>query len=88
MAGVALVGLVSVLQTDDTAGEDTTPTTLFGVLLLLLAQCFTGLQFISEEKLLGGYYLDPLMVVGYEGMWGCLYYAILLPIMQQINCDG
>jgi hypothetical protein len=37
-------------------------------------------MFIVEEKLLGDYYLDPLKVVGWEGIWGCCYYAILLPI--------
>ena len=58
------------------------------MLLLLLAQCFTGGQFITEEKILGGYYLDSLLVVGLEGFWGCLYYAILLPIFQHINCTG
>lgn len=68
--------------------DDTTPTTILGVLLLLLSQCFTGVQFISEEKILAGYYLDPLLVVGLEGFWGCCYYAILLPIFQHVHCDG
>jgi hypothetical protein len=61
---------------------------VLGVLLLLGAQCFTGFQFISEEKILSGYYLDPLLVVGLEGMWGTLYYLILLPIFQHIECSG
>lgn len=55
---------------------------------MLAAQFFTGGQFVTEEKLLGGYYLDPLFVVGCEGFWGCCYYAILLPIFQNVNCDG
>jgi hypothetical protein len=37
-------------------------------------------MFIVEEKLLGDYVLDPLKVVGLEGMWGIVYYLILLPI--------
>jgi len=28
------------------------------------------------------------MVVGTEGAWGMLYWAILLPIFQQVRCDG
>jgi hypothetical protein len=44
-------------------------------------------MFIVEEKLLGDYYLDPLKVVGLEGVWGVLMYAILLPIFQFIKCD-
>ena len=41
-------------------------TSMLGILLLLAAQCFTGGQFVSEEKILGGYSLDPLFVVGME----------------------
>ena len=89
ITGVAVVGLVGIQMSKkegggDAGSDDTTPTSVLGVLLLLLSQCFTGAQFISEEKILSGYYLDPLMVVGYEGMWGCIYYAILLPIFQHI----
>lgn len=53
---------------------------MIGIILLLIAQCFTGGQFITEEKILGGRSLDPLYVVGLEGFWGCLIFAILLPI--------
>ena len=77
--GVFLVGFVSIMasKTDVSAGGATSIT---GILLLLAAQCFTGGQFVSEEKLLGGYSLDPLYVVGLEGFWGCCVFAILLPI--------
>ena len=34
---------------------------------------------------MGGYYLDPLYVVGWEGFWGCCIYAIVLPIFQQVT---
>lgn len=44
-------------------------------------------MFIVEEKLLGDYYLDPLKVVGLEGIWGLLLWAILLPIFNNIPCD-
>lgn len=47
---------------------------------------FVGCQFIVEEKILGDYYLEPFYIVGTEGMWGCGYYIILLPIMQLIKC--
>lgn len=83
VGGVALVGLFNILYSDsgdDDDDSEATPTSITGILLLLLAQCFTGGQFITEEKLLGGYYLDPFLAVGLEGMWGCIYYAILLPI--------
>ena len=37
---------------------------------------------------MGDYVLDPLKVVGLEGMWGIVYWAILLPIFQTINCTS
>lgn len=39
-----------------------------------------------EEKLLDGYYLDPLFVVGCEGFFGLCYYVCLLPIFQRVSC--
>lgn len=59
-----------------------------GIILLLVSQCFTGAQFIVEEKLLGGYYLDPFLVVGTEGMWGLVYYLGCLPFMQILTCGS
>jgi len=86
--GVAIVGIVSVEDSKKSADGEAT-TSLLGVLLLLLAQIFTGCQFISEEKLLSGYYLDPFLVVGLEGFWGCCIYSIVLPIFQTVHdCDN
>lgn len=43
-------------------------------------------QFVAEEKLLSGYEIHPLKIVGWEGIWGLAYFAILLPILQCIPC--
>lgn len=45
-------------------------------------------MFIVEEKLLGSYELDPLKVVGYEGLFGLIMWCILLPIFQHIHCTS
>ena len=90
VAGVGLVGIAISNKNQDSGDSDSgSTTTVLGVLLLLVAQCFTGGQFIVEEKLLGGYYLNPLKVVGLEGLWGCVIYAIILPIFQTVkDCDS
>jgi len=82
-AGVAEVGYVAIA-----AGSDapTHGSVAAGIVLLVISQCFAGTQFITEEKILAGYYLDPFRVVGTEGMWGLLYYLFLLPIFQWIQC--
>ncbi|CDW86516.1 nucleotide-sugar transporter [Stylonychia lemnae] len=87
--GVFMVGLAALyFKTDEekqqSAGQETKP---LGLGLLLLAQLFTGGMFIVEEKLLSDYYLDPLKIVGLEGVWGLLMYAVLLPIFNNIPCD-
>lgn len=90
VAGVAQVGYVSVLYTKN--HPDTEASTggseLMGIILLLTSQCFTGAQFIIEEKILGDYYLDPFIIVGSEGMWGLVYYLGCLPLMQLVTCGS
>lgn len=75
--GVFCVGLSSTIF----AGESSESTDALGIILLFISQIFHGGLFISEEKILGDYYLDPLYVVGMEGFWGLLTYCILLPIL-------
>ena len=41
-----------------------------------------------QDKLLCGYYLDLLKVVGTEGMLGTLYFLFALPIMQAVKCSN
>jgi len=85
VTGVALVGYCGIKASDDgDAGKS--KTTFFGVMVCIVSQLFAGGQFVVEEKLLDGYYLDPLFVVGCEGFFGLCYYCCLLPIFQQIPC--
>ncbi len=86
--GVAEVGWVAIKFEDDDPSESSGGSMAFGILLILIAQLFTGAMFIVEEKLLGDYYVDPMKVVGLEGMWGLCYYLALLPVMQAIHCTG
>jgi drug/metabolite transporter (DMT)-like permease len=76
--GVFMVGLAALLYSDPDSSSS--GTSAFGIILLVISQLFAGSMFIVEEKLLGDYYLDPLKVVGLEGLWGLLIYCVLLPI--------
>ncbi|OAX81345.1 hypothetical protein ACJ72_04318 [Emergomyces africanus] len=61
------------LQDDDFVDE--TPIavkTVIGVLLIAGAQIFTAGQFVLEEWILEHYAMDPLEVVGWEGIFGFL----------------
>ena len=44
--------------------------TVIGVLMIALAQIFTAAQFVLEEWILERYALEPLKVVGWEGIFG------------------
>lgn len=83
--GVALVGLAGALFGDDTGHDLTqddkvsaqavasTPQavqTIVGVLLIAAAQIFTASQFVLEEWILENYAMDPIQVVGWEGVFG------------------
>lgn len=68
--------------------DDLVGSIALGIALLLIAQFFAGALFIVEEYFIGDYYLDPLKVVGTEGMWGTLYFLVALPIMQSVQCSG
>lgn len=74
-SGVALVGVAAIMNSS--GGEEVKP---LGILLLIISQLFSGGLYIVEEKLLGDYYLDPLKVVGLEGLWGFLMTLVILPI--------
>ncbi|RAO64393.1 uncharacterized protein BHQ10_000405 [Talaromyces amestolkiae] len=43
---------------------------IIGVLLIAAAQIFTATQFVLEEWVLENYAMDPLNVVGWEGLFG------------------
>lgn len=83
--GVALVGLAGALFSGDSGHDITqddgtsiyadgrTPEavqTIIGVLLIAAAQIFTATQFVLEEWILENYAMDPIQVVGWEGIFG------------------
>lgn len=82
--GLILVGLAVLLSTSSSGIN----TDALGVIILLVATLVSSGFYVVEEKLLGDYYLDPLKVVGLEGLWGCIMWVILLPIFQQIHCSN
>jgi len=61
VGGIAFVGWVSIHYDNKHPSDDAAESgsVAFGMLLVFISQLFAGCQFISEEKILGDYYLDP-----------------------------
>ena len=88
VGGVAIVGACPLIWPGNKDDGGSSSSAAIGIILVIIAQFFAGGLMISEEKLLGNYYLHPLKVVGWEGFWGCLIYLILLTIFQFIKCGN
>lgn len=56
--------------------------TIIGVLLIAGAQIFTATQFVLEEWILEHYALEPLKVVGWEGIFGFIVTAVGMVILH------
>lgn len=48
---------------------------------------FQRIFLVFEQKLFMKYHLDPLEVVGYEGLFGLCGFVILLPILNFVPCS-
>ena len=78
-----MVGASSIENDPGTEGK-----AYIGIILMLCAMCIQAAQMIIEEKLFRTYYLSPLKVVGFQGMFGIGIYLIFLPIAYFIKCGG
>lgn len=77
VGGIAIVGLAVTLHKST---DDNEYNMFFGITLMVIAQIFHGGMYISEEKFFGDYYLHPFYIVGWEGIWGLLFYFYFLLI--------
>lgn len=56
--------------------------TIIGVLLIAGAQIFTATQFVLEERIMEKYAMEPIKVVGWEGVFGFVVTAIGMVILH------
>ena len=56
--------------------------TLLGIVMIALAQIFTATQFVTEEFILEKYELQPLKVVGWEGLFGFIVTVMAMIILN------
>ncbi|KAF2125844.1 MFS general substrate transporter [Dothidotthia symphoricarpi CBS 119687] len=94
--GVAIVGLAGATTKDDKATpshqslhemtadpiKSQAVMTVIGIALIAGAQIFTATQFVLEEKIMAKYAMEPIKVVGWEGVFGFLVTAIGMVILH------
>ena len=82
--GLFLVGLNSVLFDNKTVAKNP----YVGIALLCTSQFFSSTEYVFQEKFIKHYDVHPFQLVGFEGLWGCIMYSILLIIFQFTSCDN
>jgi drug/metabolite transporter (DMT)-like permease len=90
--GVAIVGLSGAIWPDDNASPNAAEAdddaaadalrAIIGVLLIAGAQMFTATQFVLEEFLLERSSIEPIEVVGWEGLFGLAVTLIVMLILH------
>jgi drug/metabolite transporter (DMT)-like permease len=53
-----------------------------GVGIVIFAQVIQATQIILEEELLNDLGMEPMLVVGVEGLWGLLFMCVIMPILM------
>jgi drug/metabolite transporter (DMT)-like permease len=81
--GLSIVGLNAILYDDKKVAKNPT----VGIILLCTSQFFSSTEYVIQEKFIKYYDVHPFQLVGFEGTWGAIMYAILLTIFQFVSCD-
>ncbi|KAF0688186.1 Aste57867_20191 [Aphanomyces stellatus] len=79
---VAYVGLVHSGSTSTTTDQADQANIILGFVCILLSQFVTAWQIVTEEWLLTEHQLSPAVLVGWEGLWGLLFFVVLGPVLM------
>ena len=81
--GVTITGLNDIINEESLGGSINIG---LGIFLVILTQIIMSFYFSLEGKILKEYYIDPLKLVGIEGILGVIIYIPLLLFFQCISC--
>lgn len=71
-----------VRQEMSTLEAHTAAETVLGFFLIAVAQIFTATQFVLEESIMERYSMDPIQVVGWEGVFGFLVTLVGMGVLH------
>lgn len=84
--GLVLCGVSSIVNSKADAANARSPP--IGIALMFVSMFFVATQYTLQEKFIKRHSVHPFQLVGFEGLWGCCMYAILLFIFHWIKCDS
>eukprot|EP00927_Polykrikos_kofoidii_P039136 TRINITY_DN33566_c0_g1_i1.p1 TRINITY_DN33566_c0_g1~~TRINITY_DN33566_c0_g1_i1.p1 ORF type:complete len:467 (-),score=46.60 TRINITY_DN33566_c0_g1_i1:184-1524(-) len=88
VTGITMVGFAAILDEGGlNAGGGTGGSTLKGLALVILSQCFSAFQAVFEEFYVKQYKATPAKVIGSEGAWGIIFMIVLLTIFYCLPGD-
>lgn len=77
--------LLAVRKAISTLEAHTPAETVLGVFLIAGAQVFTATQFVLEESIMEKYSMDPIQVVGWEGVFGFLVTLLGIGVLHGVK---
>ncbi|CDW56819.1 transmembrane protein C2orf18 [Trichuris trichiura] len=77
LCGLVIVGLSDLLFADSSGDSADPKRMISGDLLILIAQIIIALQMVYEQRFVNKYNVPPLLVVGLEGLFGCILMTII-----------
>ena len=87
IVGLVIVGVNSIVFKKGSEGVAKDP--LVGIILMCTSQFFSSTEYVFQEKFIKHYDVHPFQLVGFEGLWGSIMYAILLIFFQFLSdCSG
>lgn len=87
---VVLVGWAGVGHNDNKSATSTksqaesdeeTWNALLGLGFIIAAQVLCALQIVVEEHMMVALDVSPMLLVGLEGLWGLVFYVVLIPVL-------
>jgi len=78
LIGTGIVGVSPLINPHGTSSSGDAPNAPVGNLIIVLCQIIVAAQMVVEEKLIGGFKIPALQVVGWEGTFGATMLGLLL----------
>lgn len=85
LGGSFIVGAMGIMYS---VGDESAKDSTLGVILMVIATGIAGLYYTSQEMIMVKLHIDVFMEVFIEGVWGCLIFFILIPMVKTVRIEG